>query len=712
MTGGACARPTPAATSPGSPAGSASPPPRCTPTWPPRSAPTSSARTRSGELTEQMFRKLDLAVAAVPELAKHVDMISDAYSELAKLSGPFPVQRVHGDYHLGQVLRTETGWVVLDFEGEPADPLAQRRARSSPLRDVAGMLRSFDYAARHQLIGHPGQAALSDAARDWVRRNASAFCVGYAEAGGLDPVGQPGPAARAAAGQGRLRSAVRGQAPTVLAVHPARLTGRVLTVLSKNENETVSLGEIERLVAGQHHDPHSVLGAHPAPGDGPVAEGTVIRALRPLAASVTVVLPDGSRHPMTHRHLGVFEVLVPGEPMGVRHGVIGTGFSGTGSQTRAPLLRLEVAYVNGEPQRQDDPYRYLPTLGELDLYLIGEGRHEQLWRALGRRGHWRSTETAGHRRSPSGRRTRAASGSSATSTSGTGGRYPMRSLGGAGVWELFVPGVGAGRHVQVLDLRPGRGVAGEGRPDGRVRRAAARHRVGRLRVGLRVGRRRLAGRARRPAAAGQRRCRSTRCTSGRGGPGCPTATSPTELVAYVTDIGFTHVEFLPVAEHPFGGSWGYQVTSYYAPTVAVRHPGRLPLPRRHAAPGGHRRHRRLGARALPARLLGARRVRRHPPVRARRPPARDAAGLGHARVQLRPLARCGTSSSPTPSTGSRSSTSTGCGSTRSRRCCTWTTRGNDGEWTPNKLRRPGEPGGDLVPAGGQRHLPTGGSRGS
>jgi maltokinase len=141
-----------------------------------------------GELTERMYRKLDLAVAAVPELAKHVDMISDAYSGLAKLSGPFPVQRVHGDYHLGQVLRIESGWVVLDFEGEPATPLAQRRARSSPLRDVAGMLRSFDYAARHQLIGHPGQAARSDAARDWVRRNAGAFCAGYAEAGGLDPV--------------------------------------------------------------------------------------------------------------------------------------------------------------------------------------------------------------------------------------------------------------------------------------------------------------------------------------------------------------------------------------------------------------------------------------------------------------------------------------------------------------------------------------------
>ncbi len=139
------------------------------------------------ELTERMFRNLDRARAAVPELGRHAEMIGAAYSTLGKLKGPFPVQRVHGDYHLGQVLRTETGWVLLDFEGEPATPLAQRRARSSPLRDVAGMLRSFDYAARHQLIGHPDQAALSAVAHDWVRRNASAFCAGYAEAGGLDP---------------------------------------------------------------------------------------------------------------------------------------------------------------------------------------------------------------------------------------------------------------------------------------------------------------------------------------------------------------------------------------------------------------------------------------------------------------------------------------------------------------------------------------------
>jgi maltokinase len=139
------------------------------------------------ELAEQMFRRLDMAIAAVPELGTYADKVGDAYSRAAKLTEPVPVQRVHGDYHLGQAMRTQTGWVVLDFEGEPASPLAQRRARSSPLRDVAGMIRSFDYAARHQLVSHPERDRLAPVAGDWVRRNAEAFCAGYAEAGGLDP---------------------------------------------------------------------------------------------------------------------------------------------------------------------------------------------------------------------------------------------------------------------------------------------------------------------------------------------------------------------------------------------------------------------------------------------------------------------------------------------------------------------------------------------
>ena len=139
-------------------------------------------------LAGPMRRRLADALAAVPELGEHAAMLTAAYAELAGLDEPVPVQRIHGDYHLGQVMRTQTGWVVLDFEGEPAVPLAARRAPSSPLRDVAGMLRSLDYAARHQLLDRPERAALERPARDWVRRNREAFCAGYAEVGGAaDP---------------------------------------------------------------------------------------------------------------------------------------------------------------------------------------------------------------------------------------------------------------------------------------------------------------------------------------------------------------------------------------------------------------------------------------------------------------------------------------------------------------------------------------------
>lgn len=145
------------------------------------------------EVVDQMRVRLDEACAAVPELRPYADGVRAAFESAAKLDQPFLVQRIHGDYHLGQVMRTDAGWMVLDFEGEPVKSLAERRATAHPLRDVAGMLRSFEYAARHLLgvqsaVGEP--APLERRARAWADRNREAFCRGYVEAGGVDPVEQ------------------------------------------------------------------------------------------------------------------------------------------------------------------------------------------------------------------------------------------------------------------------------------------------------------------------------------------------------------------------------------------------------------------------------------------------------------------------------------------------------------------------------------------
>ena len=138
-------------------------------------------------LADAMAHRLETAVEQVPGLAPYQDALRAAYDDFARVEAPLPVQRVHGDYHLGQVVRTDRGWVLLDFEGEPAVPVAERRRPSSPLRDIAGMLRSFDYAARHQMIGSADEEALAPVARAWARHNRDAFCAGYAAAGGIDP---------------------------------------------------------------------------------------------------------------------------------------------------------------------------------------------------------------------------------------------------------------------------------------------------------------------------------------------------------------------------------------------------------------------------------------------------------------------------------------------------------------------------------------------
>ncbi|MEU4090647.1 maltokinase N-terminal cap-like domain-containing protein [Streptomyces aureus] len=133
-------------------------------------------------LAEAMHERLDAAARSVPELRPHTAGLRSAFDALAALDAAVrPAQRIHGDLHLGQVLRAGRRWSVIDFEGEPARPISERRRVQSPVRDVAGMLRSFDYAARSRQPWRP----------EWAERCREAFCAGYADAAAWDPREEP-----------------------------------------------------------------------------------------------------------------------------------------------------------------------------------------------------------------------------------------------------------------------------------------------------------------------------------------------------------------------------------------------------------------------------------------------------------------------------------------------------------------------------------------
>jgi 1,4-alpha-glucan branching enzyme len=311
----------------------------------------------------------------------------------------------------------------------------------------------------------------------------------------------------------------------------------------------VTHAEIDRLVGGAHHDPHGLLGGHPGP------DGVVVSALRPFAERVEVVLPGGDRFPLHHEHRGVFTGTLPG-------GIDAVTAAGV------PDYRLAVTYGGGPELIQDDPYRHLPALGELDLHLIGEGRHEELWKALGARVRTYDsafgpvTGTSFAVWAPNAQGVRVVG----DFNHWDGTAHPMRSLGGSGVWELFVPGVGAGAYYKFDVLGA----------DGQWRRKAdpmARWTEQPPRTASRVFTSHhqwgdaewMDERKGREWVHEPMSVYEVHLGSWRQGLGYRELAD--ELVGYVRDMGFTHVEFLPVAEHPFGGSWGYQVTSYYAPTA-------------------------------------------------------------------------------------------------------------------------------------------------
>ncbi|MGW5667248.1 1,4-alpha-glucan branching protein GlgB [Micromonospora sp. NPDC003776] len=291
---------------------------------------------------------------------------------------------------------------------------------------------------------------------------------------------------------------------------------------------------MDQLIAGEAYDPHAVLGAHPADGR------TTIRTMRRGAGAVALLVGD-ERHPMKRVHdLDVFEAVLPGEVLDYR--------------------------VEVDGAVHDDPYRYPPTLGELDLHLIGEGRHERLWEALGARLF--DEGVAFTVWAPNARGVRVVGDFTGW---GPDDGWPMRSLGSSGVWEVFVPGVPAGARYKYRILGP------DGHWRDKADPMAARTEVPPATASVVHASRYewgdadwLARRARRRPHEEPMSVYEVHLGSWR--PGLGYRELAEQLTAYVTELGFTHVEFLPVMEHPFGGSWGYQVTGYYAPTARFGDP--------------------------------------------------------------------------------------------------------------------------------------------
>ncbi len=311
---------------------------------------------------------------------------------------------------------------------------------------------------------------------------------------------------------------------------------------------TVATAELDALVRREHSNPHAVLGAHPDGG------GVAIRVLRPAASEIKLQLDDGNTVELEQIHPGgVFEGVVEGAKLPLHY-------------------RLEVDYGSAGTFTIDDPYAFAPTIGELDLHLIGEGRHEELYEKLGAHvlEHQGVLGTAFAVWAPAAR----AISVVGDFNSWDGRLHAMRSLGSSGIWELFLPAVRPGARYKFEIL----GADGELKlkADPYAQEAELppktasvvfqpRHRWSepdRAWLDARPEGQPLTA----PVSVYEAHLGSWRLNPLEENRSLTYTELADELCAYVNDMGFTHLELLPVMAHPFSGSWGYQVSGYFAPT--------------------------------------------------------------------------------------------------------------------------------------------------
>jgi len=321
-----------------------------------------------------------------------------------------------------------------------------------------------------------------------------------------------------------------------------------------------SLGSIpehvlQAVAAGSYYSPHQVLGQHVVHMAGVTDPLVTIRALRPLATEVVAILASGAHVELNHLAFGIWE----------------------GTSTLGPQdYIVEARYESAPAWIADDPYRFLPTLGELDLHLIGEGRHERLWDVLGahHREQWgvhiAVDGTAFAVWAPNAQAVRVIGDFNGWN----GVTHAMRNMGGSGVWELFIPGLVPGSNYKFeLLTQAGHWIA---KADPMARAAEVPPQTASVITESHyawadedwIAARSATDPHDQPMSIYEMHVGSWR-------PGLSYRDLADQLIGYLTELAFTHVEFMPLSEHPFGGSWGYQVSGYYAPTSRFGSPDDL-----------------------------------------------------------------------------------------------------------------------------------------
>ncbi|MDO5740239.1 MAG: 1,4-alpha-glucan branching protein GlgB [Ornithinimicrobium sp.] len=369
----------------------------------------------------------------------------------------------------------------------------------------------------------------------------------YPPASGLAPRTETGDTMHSLQGRDRAWAEAIGSPDIVLGAAPSpgdalarRVPLAAPTTPAPPHTRPLDLEEATDVVYGLHRNPHDILGAHEHQGH------TTIRTLQPDADAVTILLPAGGSIPMRPETGGIWVAVV--------------------EQANLPTYRLQIDEL-GRRRIVDEAYRHAPTLSEKDLQLLAQGRHEELWRVLGshvRTVHDDMGPVAGTYFAVW------APHALAVHVIGDfndwdGAQHALRVHEGAGVWEIFIPGVGAGAHYKYDITGPDGTRRAKADPMARAsevppfNNSVVTHSTHEWSQGDAAW---MARRSQTDPHHGPMSIYEVHLGSWR--PGLSYEQLADELVDYVAQLGFTHVELMPVMQHPYGPSWGYHVTGYYA----------------------------------------------------------------------------------------------------------------------------------------------------